>query len=54
MLAGGLSQDNINSALAQLSAQDLFGLDINSGVEDSPGVKSREKLNSIFTQIRNY
>ncbi|WP_085299825.1 bifunctional indole-3-glycerol-phosphate synthase TrpC/phosphoribosylanthranilate isomerase TrpF [Cognaticolwellia mytili] len=54
MLAGGLSQDNINSALALQSAQDLFGLDINSGVEDSPGVKSREKLNSVFTQIRNY
>jgi indole-3-glycerol phosphate synthase/phosphoribosylanthranilate isomerase len=54
MLAGGISQDNINSALAQLSAEDLFGLDINSGVEDSPGVKSREKLHSVFTQIRNY
>jgi indole-3-glycerol phosphate synthase/phosphoribosylanthranilate isomerase len=54
MLAGGLSQDNINSALALQSAQDLFGLDINSGVEECPGVKSREKLNSVFTQIRNY
>ena len=54
MLAGGLGQDNINSALALQSAQDIFGLDINSGVEDSPGVKSREKLNSVFTQIRNY
>ena len=54
MLAGGLSQDNINSALALQSAQDLFGLDINSGVEECPGVKSCEKLNSVFTQIRNY
>lgn len=54
LLAGGLNQDNINSALAQLTTQDLFGLDINSGVEDSPGIKSREKLTQVFTHIRNY
>ena len=54
LLAGGLNQDNINSALAQLTTQDLFGLDINSGVEESPGVKSREKLTQVFTHIRNY
>lgn len=54
LLAGGLNQDNISNAVIQLTTQDLFGLDINSGVEDSPGVKSREKLANVFAQIRNY
>ncbi len=53
-LAGGLSFENINLALEQLNNEDLFGLDINSGVETSPGIKSSEKLNQVFSQIRNY
>ena len=53
-LAGGLNSDNINNALEQLTTQELFGLDINSGVEQSPGIKCREKLQQVFTQIRNY
>lgn len=54
LLAGGLNSDNINLALAQLTHLDLFGLDLNSGVETSPGIKSSEKLNQVFAQIRNY
>jgi len=54
LLAGGLNSNNINLALAQLTNLDLFGLDINSGVETSPGIKSSEKLNQVFSQIRNY
>jgi len=53
-LAGGLNKDNIEQAIEQLTAQDLVGLDLNSGVETSPGIKSREKLQQVFTQIRNY
>jgi len=53
-LAGGLNTDNISLALAQLTHLDLFGLDLNSGVEISPGIKSSEKLTEVFTQIRNY
>ena len=53
-LAGGLNSDNINLALTQLTNLDLFGLDLNSGVETSPGIKSSEKLNQVFAQIRNY
>lgn len=53
-LAGGLNGENINDAVAQLTAHDLFGLDLNSGVESSPGEKSREKLQQVFMQIRNY
>ena len=54
LLAGGLNSDNINLALAQLTDLDLFGLDLNSGVETSPGIKSSEKLAKVFAQIRNY
>jgi len=54
LLAGGLNSGNINLALAQLTNLDLFGLDLNSGVETSPGIKSSEKLNQVFAQIRNY
>ncbi|WP_448550075.1 bifunctional indole-3-glycerol-phosphate synthase TrpC/phosphoribosylanthranilate isomerase TrpF [Thalassotalea fusca] len=53
-LAGGLNSDNIESALLLVSEQQLFGLDLNSGVESQPGVKCREKLNTVFAQIRNY
>jgi indole-3-glycerol phosphate synthase/phosphoribosylanthranilate isomerase len=53
-LAGGLNNENIGQALAQLTHVDLFGLDLNSGVEDSPGIKSSEKLAQVFSQIRNY
>ena len=53
-LAGGLNNDNINEALARLTHLDLFGLDLNSGVETSPGIKSSGKLAQVFSQIRNY
>jgi indole-3-glycerol phosphate synthase/phosphoribosylanthranilate isomerase len=53
-LAGGLNNDNIQLALKQLTQLDLFGLDLNSGVETSPGVKCSEKLSQVFAQIRNY
>lgn len=53
-LAGGLNGENIEQALNIMVAQDLFGLDINSGVETSPGVKCSAKLNDVFAKIRNY
>ena len=54
LLAGGLQQANLPQALQQLTEHELFGLDLNSGVESSPGNKCSEKLNAAFTQIRNY
>jgi indole-3-glycerol phosphate synthase/phosphoribosylanthranilate isomerase len=53
-LAGGLNGENIQQAVGQLTAQDLFGLDLNSGVESSPGVKCSEKLQHVFSKIRHY
>ena len=54
LLAGGLNNENIVLALTQLTHLDLFGLDLNSGVETSPGIKSDEKLQQVFSCIRNY
>jgi indole-3-glycerol phosphate synthase/phosphoribosylanthranilate isomerase len=47
MLAGGLTPENI------ASTQDLpvCGVDVNSGVETSPGVKSAEKINQTFSLV---
>jgi len=53
-LAGGIANTNINDALSTISQQDMFGLDINSGVESSRGKKSSAKINDIFAQIRHY
>ena len=53
-LAGGLNGENIEQAVNLLTAHDLFGLDLNSGVEQSPGIKCSEKLQNIFAKIRNY
>ena len=43
-LAGGIGPDNADTAVAACSP---WGLDINSGVEMSPGVKDAEKIRSI-------
>ncbi|MBE0368322.1 bifunctional indole-3-glycerol-phosphate synthase TrpC/phosphoribosylanthranilate isomerase TrpF [Pseudoalteromonas aurantia] len=50
MLAGGLTPENVETA-AHYGAQ---GLDLNSGVELSPGKKCQFKLKDAFTNIRNY
>lgn len=47
-LAGGLAPDTLPEALA-LSP---FGLDLNSGVEEAPGRKSRAKLKQALDLIR--
>jgi len=53
-LAGGLNENNIEQAIENMVAQDLFGLDINSGVEKSPGIKCSNKLKNVFATIRHY
>lgn len=53
-LAGGLNVENIKQAVNLLTEHDLFGLDLNSGVEASPGIKCSEKLTQVFAEIRNY
>jgi len=48
MLAGGLNADNA----ARANAQGFYGLDFNSGLETAPGIKSAEKIQAAFSQLR--
>jgi indole-3-glycerol phosphate synthase/phosphoribosylanthranilate isomerase len=48
VVAGGLGPDNI-AAAARLGA---WALDVNSSVEDAPGLKSPEKLIALFEALR--
>lgn len=50
LLAGGISPENIPQAIRY----GCIGLDLNSGVEDAPGIKSKNKLEQAFIALRNY
>jgi phosphoribosylanthranilate isomerase len=50
LLAGGLTPDNILTALSQLHPS---GIDLSSGVEQSPGNKNLEQVARLFAQLRN-
>ena len=49
ILAGGLGPENIKDALERVAP---FAVDINSGVECSPGIKDRCKLQAVMQVIR--
>lgn len=48
-LAGGLGPDNVAEALRRCRP---YGVDVNSGVEDAPGVKNREKMAAVVQAVR--
>ncbi|MGF1532051.1 MAG: phosphoribosylanthranilate isomerase [Puniceicoccaceae bacterium] len=48
VLAGGLNGDNVLQALEVTGATII---DVNSGVEETPGLKSAEKLGALFAQL---
>jgi indole-3-glycerol phosphate synthase/phosphoribosylanthranilate isomerase len=48
ILAGGIGTDNAFRA----SSLGCFAIDVNSGVEDSPGKKNHEKINKLFKNLR--
>jgi len=50
MLAGGLNIDNIKQA----ASCGFIGLDVNSGVESSPGVKDLVQIKKLMQHIREY
>ena len=50
LLAGGLKPENVKSSLLSCSA---IGADVSSGIEDSPGRKNREKLESFINTVRS-
>lgn len=50
ILAGGINPQNAKQAIQT----GVIGLDLNSGVEISPGIKDHDKLAHVFTILRNY
>lgn len=48
-LSGGLSPENVGE-LGDIQSMNLHALDLNSGVELSPGLKSLEKIKAIIKQ----
>lgn len=49
ILAGGLSSTNVASAIAEVQP---FGVDVSSGVESSPGIKSPAKIAGFVAAVR--
>ncbi|MFB2604763.1 N-(5'-phosphoribosyl)anthranilate isomerase, partial [Rhizobium phaseoli] len=48
MLSGGLNKDNVADALANTTAR---GIDVSSGVESAPGVKSVAMIDEFFDAV---
>jgi phosphoribosylanthranilate isomerase len=49
VLAGGLSAGNVGVAIAAVRP---FAVDVSSGIESSPGIKSVEKMSQFFAAVR--
>ncbi len=49
VLAGGLNADNVGAAIRAVRP---YAVDVASGVEEKPGVKSAEKLKRFFAAVR--
>ena len=49
-LSGGITPDNVTN-IAALKDMNLHALDVNSGVEIQPALKSMEKLNTLIKQV---
>lgn len=50
ILAGGLTAGNVGSAI---SAVHPYGVDVSSGVEVSPGIKSAEKIQEFMSRVNH-
>ena len=48
LLAGGLTPENIGEAMTRVRPR---GVDVSSGVESAPGIKSHERLTALFRAI---
>lgn len=49
ILAGGISVDNVQEAIKAVRP---YGIDVSSGVEERPGVKSLEKVKALLAKLR--
>lgn len=50
ILAGGLSAQNVNQAIASVKP---YAVDVSTGVEESKGIKSSEKMHAFMTAVIN-
>ncbi|MCK5810208.1 MAG: phosphoribosylanthranilate isomerase [Cocleimonas sp.] len=48
ILAGGLNPDNIAAAIKSTS---VYAVDLSSGVESAPGIKSKQKITALMQQV---
>lgn len=51
LIAGGINPDNVQEYLKLTGAR---GVDISSGLEDSPGIKNEEKIKKLFKKIQEF
>ncbi len=52
LLSGGIGPDDAGS-IRRIKHPQLFGIDLNSGFEDGPGVKNIEKLKKFIEEVGN-
>jgi len=50
-LSGGINPDDVEK-IKQLEHPQLFGIDLNSGFEDEPGLKNIEKLTEFINKVK--
>lgn len=50
-LSGGLSPENIRE-VSKIKNPALYGVDVNSGVEDAPGIKNISKLKELISILK--
>ncbi|MDR1990108.1 MAG: phosphoribosylanthranilate isomerase [Acidobacteriaceae bacterium] len=48
LLAGGLRPERIAAAIGAVAP---FGIDVSSGVEDTPGIKNHERMTALFEAL---
>ncbi|MGJ8690046.1 MAG: phosphoribosylanthranilate isomerase [Gammaproteobacteria bacterium] len=50
VLAGGLEPSNVAEAIEQVRP---YAVDVSTGVESAPGIKSVERMNAFFNEVRS-
>ena len=50
MLAGGLNAENVAQAILQVRP---WAVDVSSGVERTPGIKSPDRMRAFFARVRD-
>lgn len=52
LIAGGLNPDNVDTVINSVRAKNFVGVDVASGVESAPGMKSADLLQSFITRAK--